>query len=137
MILNGRQYNATKGQVTKLNETLKLSKKNKGKIDERVYKAMIAGINSQIDDLKSELNDYKKLQQVKTLNLSSLEDLPIIIIKARVAKGYTQQSFAEKLNLKPQQIQRYEATNYKSVSFKRIVEILKALNIDLKGKIPL
>ena len=38
---------------------------------------------------------------------------------------------AKRLHLKPQQLQRYEATRYHSVSFRRLLEIARALDVDL------
>ena len=137
MILNQRQHNVTRGQISRLQETLELSKKNKAKMDKRVYNAMVAGIKSQINELKGQIKEYEKIQNAKYLVYSSLEDLPDILIKARVARGFTQKGLAKKLNLDTQQIQRYEKSSYRSVSLERAIAILKALDIDLKGKIPL
>ena len=39
--------------------------------------------------------------------------------------------------LKPQQLQRYEATRYHSVSFRRLLEIARALDVDLSETVRL
>jgi len=137
MILNQRQYRVTKGQISKLNEALNAARSTKEKMAPRVYDAMIAGIESQIKELQDQLLEYDQLANKSKLNLRSFEDLPQVLIKARIAKGHTQKSLAEKLKMKPQQIQKYEATFYESVSWKRICLILKALDVDLKGYLPL
>ena len=137
MIRNQRQYNVTKGQVVKLESALDLSEKTRAKMDRRVHKAMVAGLKSQIQDLQNELEEYEELKQATTFHLSSPDELPQVLIKARVAKGYSQKDLAEKLNLKPQQIQKYEATEYSSASLNRILSVMDALELELDGEVHL
>ena len=53
------------------------------------------------------------------------------MIKARIALGMTQKDLAEKLGMKEQQIQRYEANQYSSAGFQRLAEIATALDVKL------
>jgi HTH-type transcriptional regulator/antitoxin HigA len=46
----------------------------------------------------------------------------------------SQEELAGKLGLKPQQIQRYEATNYQGASLERVNEILRALGVKLRRR---
>jgi len=137
MISNQRQYNVTKGQITRLENALNASKAAKARMAPRVYTAMVAGIQSQIDELKGQLREYEELEKATALDLRSAEELPDVLIRARVARGYTQKDLAERLKLKPQQIQKYEATRYRSASLNRVLEVMKALGLDLQAKIPL
>ena len=137
MIQNQRQYQVTKAQISRLEDALKTGKGAKREMDERVYRAMLAGIESLIDELQQQLREYEKLEKATALHLRSAEDLPELLIKARVARGYTQKDLAEKLDLKPQQIQKYEATRYRSASLSRLLDIMKALGLELQAKIPL
>lgn len=136
MILNQRQYRVTTAQIERLQSSLELSKQKKGEMDDRIFNSMVAGLSSQISELKSQIKEYEKIQNAKALDYS-LENLPDILIKARVALGWTQKELAKKVNVDPQQIQRYEKTNYSSVSLERAIEILQAMGINLKGKIAL
>ena len=136
MILNQRQYRVTRAQMNRLEKNLKLSKEKKGEMDERIFNAMIAGIKSQISELKNQIKEYEKIQSAKALNYS-LENLHSVLIRARVARGWTQKKLAKKLNVDAQQIQRYEKSNYSSVSLERAIDIFKALDINLKGRIAL
>jgi HTH-type transcriptional regulator/antitoxin HigA len=83
--------------------------------------------------LREELAAYESLKEGKetTVALHSLADLPELLIKARLARGYTQAELAKRLKLNPQQIQRYEATRYRSVSFARLMQIAQVLEVDL------
>ena len=135
MIQNQRQYKVTKGQISNLKRALEAARKASAKMDPRVYKAMVAGIDSQIEELRQQVQEYEKLADAVSLPLHSAEDLPQLLIKARVARGYTQKDLAEKVNVKPQLIQKYEITNYRSASLKRVLAIIKALNIDFRADI--
>ena len=66
-----------------------------------------------------------QLDQLKTV-----AELPTLLIKARIAQGLSQKELAERLGLKEQQIQRYEATDYASARLARIKEVVGALGID-------
>jgi ribosome-binding protein aMBF1 (putative translation factor) len=120
----------------RLQKALEFSKGQKGELDKKIYESMIAGLKSQIGELKDQLKEYEKIQNAKSLDYS-LENLPSVLIKARVALGWTQGKLAKKLNVDPRQIQRYEKTNYSSVSLERAIEILQVMGIDLKGRIDL
>lgn len=56
-----------------------------------------------------------------------IEKLPEMLIEERLRLGLTQKHLAEKMGLKEQQIQRYEATRYQSASLRRLTEVAKAL----------
>jgi HTH-type transcriptional regulator/antitoxin HigA len=136
MILNQRKYRVTKAQMKRLQKNLELSKEKRDEMDERIFNSMIAGIKSQISELKDQIKEYEKIQNAKALTYS-LENLHSVLIQARVARGWTQKKLAKKLNVDAQQIQRYEKSNYSSVSLERAIDIFKALDINLKGRIAL
>lgn len=137
MIQNQRQYNVTKGQISRLRDALAAARRTSEKMDSRVYKAMIAGIESQIRELTEGIQEYEALAKTHSLSLCSVEELPDILIKSRVARGYTQKDLANRVNIKPQLIQKYETTKYRSASWKRILQIMRALGIDFQTVIPL
>lgn len=56
-----------------------------------------------------------------------LENLPEILIEERKRLGLTQRQLAEKLEIKEQQIQRYEASRYQSASLQRLCEVAKVM----------
>ena len=63
--------------------------------------------------------------------LEGVEDLPKALIRARIAAGMTQESLARRLGVKPQQVQRDEATEYGSASFARILKVVQALGLSM------
>ena len=75
------------------------------------------------------MREYESLKaggfQLDGLNVVS--DLSILLIKARIAQGLSQKELAERIGVKEQQVQRYEATDYASASLTRIREVASAL----------
>ncbi len=59
-----------------------------------------------------------------------MKDIGQLLIKARIARGYTQDELAKKINRTQQQIQQYEATEYNSASLIRLFEVAQALDIN-------
>ena len=68
-----------------------------------------------------------------SITTSSLTELPRILIQARIVQNLSQKELASLLNLKEQQIQRYEAEEYHRASMKRLVEVANALNLNVSG----
>jgi transcriptional regulator with XRE-family HTH domain len=56
-----------------------------------------------------------------------VEAIPTSLICARIALGWTQKELAKRLGTTEQQIQKYEATEYESASFRKISEIVSVL----------
>ena len=138
MITNERQFRITKSQHEKLNEALNgfdLDAATR-RIGSRVLaEAELAALKSQASDLSDEIREYEALKSgtMSVLKARSLSELPTILIRARIAKGLSQQALAEKLGLKEQQIQRYEAEGYSSASLRRLGEVADALNLNITG----
>jgi transcriptional regulator with XRE-family HTH domain len=89
--------------------------------------------------MRVEVAEYEKLKRgkVKVLTAKTFHELPEVIIKARIARSMTQKQLAESLGMKEQQIQRYESSNYASVSFSTIERIIEALGITVEEKVTL
>jgi len=137
VIENQREVLGTKAQIARLEGALAASRKAEGKMHPKIYRAMIVGIEGMIEEMKQELREYEELQRAASLHLGSVAELPEALIKARIARGYTQKDLAERLGLQPQQIQRYESRGYRSVSLKRLLDIMRALDFRIEADIPL
>jgi len=136
--MNERQYDVTRSQLRKLESVLALSKEaGKGKMDPQIYRAMIAGIESQMAELQQDLRKYVELTKGKRLRLPSVNDLGTLIIKGRIARRLTQEALARRIGVATQQIQRYEATGYRSAGLARILSIMKALDLDFQATVTL
>ena len=141
MIKNERAYWITKAQALKFRASthqLRHSKRPKD-IHPRLWEAQRAGMEGQLADLEKEVREYERLRsgKRKVIELDSLDALPLALIQARIAAGLTQEDLATRLGVKAQQIQRYEATEYRTASFDRIREMVRALGVRIRGRVEL
>lgn len=136
MIRNERQYRITKAQVEDFERKLQAldTQTEAPGIHPRIRQAQRDAIRSQVDDLREDLIAYETLQagRAKVLELSSLDELPAALIQARIAAGLTQKQLADRLRMKEQQLQRYEATEYAGASLERIREVVAALGVKVR-----
>lgn len=96
-----------------------------------LLRAQREALQSQADDLRNQIREYERLRAGVDMVLAgdSIEDLPRLLVSARVARGLTQRSLAERLGLQEQQIQKYEATEYAGASLTRIREVIDSLGV--------
>ena len=132
MIKNERQYKITKAQADRFSQTLEqleMDSDEEGKVHPLIAKARRDAVRSQLADLEKELAEYEALKkgEFRMDGLNMVAGLPDVLIKARIAQGLTQKELAERIGLKEQQIQKYEASDYASASFARIREVTDAL----------
>jgi HTH-type transcriptional regulator / antitoxin HipB len=128
MIRNKKQYGISKNWVKKFRAALHTLEQQKDQFHPRSYAAQRQGLESQLADLEQEVTAFEALQKsVLALDSKIIENLPQQLIRARVAAGLTQQALAQKLGMKEQLIQRYEATQYASASLTRILEVARVL----------
>jgi ribosome-binding protein aMBF1 (putative translation factor) len=140
MIKNERQYRITKAQADRFERSMAetMTSPNPA-IHPKLRKAELDALRSQLDDLRSELREYEALRSGKrrVLSLASIEELSRTLIQARIAAGLSQEELALRLGLKPQQVQRYEATNYRTASLQRVNEVGRALGVTLRRPVEL
>lgn len=135
MIKNERQYKITKAQIAKFDSALEELNARSG-AKSRLRKLEEDALRSQLGELRDEVRQYEKLCSggPKPIHIGSFDELPRALVEARIVAGLSQKDLAERLHLKEQQIQRYEATDYGSASLTRLKEIAQALGVDLAGE---
>jgi transcriptional regulator with XRE-family HTH domain len=135
MITNERQYRITKAEAKRFEKAIEAAKAaapGEG-IHPDLHNAMIEGMQSQLDDLRSELRHYEALRTGKITKraLTSLDELPTALIEGRIARRLTQKELARRVGLPEQQIQRYEANRYAGANLERLQEVADAVGIRL------
>ena len=136
MIKNERQYRITRAQAERFSQAL-LNLEDQGPeptgVHPLLHKAREDALKSQLVDLEAELHEYEALRegQFEFEQLKTITELPVALIKARIARGMSQRDLADRLGLKEQQIQRYEASEYGSASLTRIRHVISALGVDV------
>ena len=141
MIKNERQYKITRAQAHRFSGALRnvevLDDETEG-LHPLLLKARKDALRSQLADLEDDLREYEALKAgaFQFDQLKSVSELPKQLIMARIARGMSQRDLAERLGLKEQQIQRYEASDYSSASLARISKVIDALGVDVGGLLP-
>ena len=130
MITNERQYEQTRKQLDRLASLLASTEAGQAG-DDGFRDVQAAGLASQIQDLRDELVEYERLRDGATtvFEADSLAGVADTLIKARIARGWTQRNLAQALGVAEQQIQRYESTSYRSASLARLCDVAEALGV--------
>ena len=138
MIKNERQYRITRTQAERFARTLEgLRSRPEGAdgMHPMIAQSQVDAVSSQLADLETELREYEAIREgrFEVDALRVVADVPELLIKARIAQGLTQKELADRLGLKEQQIQRYEATDYATAKWSRIREVAGALSMGVGG----
>ncbi|WP_310415172.1 helix-turn-helix transcriptional regulator [Chamaesiphon sp. OTE_8_metabat_110] len=127
MIQNERQYKVTKAKLKDLEKELSKLLENRESATNthpRLMRMQSAALEDRIQMMYREIAEYKDLKDGKVrITIDRLSELPIALIKARISSGMTQGELADKIGIKEQQIQRYEANHYQAVGFDRLLVI--------------
>ena len=140
MITNERQYRITRNAALSFARGIEeFDAKSDGRTDvhPRLLQAEREAMESQLADLQEELEEYERLKSsgLSVISVASFEELVDGLIKARIAGGLSQRALAQRLKLKEQQIQRYEAERYASASHRRLCQVARALDVRIESKI--
>jgi DNA-binding Xre family transcriptional regulator len=132
MITNQRQYVTTQTQAERFRQAL--AAPDAQGLQPRAAKAMRDGLRSQLDDLEAELAEYDALREgrVASIEAQSIVGIGPALIKARIVRNLTHKELAERLSLAEQQIQRYEATQYRGVAAERLQQVADALDLSVR-----
>jgi len=129
VITNEVQYRSTHAHLRRFDEAAGVlaAKVDSGK-ESKLARLELDAVRAQADDLRAEIDEYDQLRSgaVSTFEASSLADLATLLVKSRIARGWTQGQLAEALGIAEQQVQRYESTPYRSASLARICDVTSA-----------
>lgn len=131
MIQNEKQYKITKKRIAEVDNAIK-KVHDSGKIDLK-RQAYLNGLIQIQNQMKNEILDFEKLQK-KGISLKrkiAIANFPDILIQYKISKKLSQKAFSAILGIKEQQLQRYEAEHYASVSFRRLLEFVEKTNLDI------
>jgi len=130
MITNERQYFNTQAAVRRFEKDLKNLARN-ASLEPWTQEGIRLGIESEVARLRTQLTRYEELRSgnVREFEVEVLEELPDLLILARIVQGLTQKELAEELGVKEQQIQKYEATRYMKAAFERLVDAAVVLGL--------
>ncbi len=127
MIQNELQYRVTKARMNGFVDTR--NQLDSETLPKRARAVRTAALDSLIEELQTDLTAFEMLRDRSEIpDFTDLEHLADDLIRARIAAGLTHAGLAERLGMKPQQIQRYESTRYASASLSRVLEVARAID---------
>lgn len=131
MINNDRQYRIVKSQIDNFQKALEALSAKVEDVHPKILQAEKDAISYQIQFFMAEAREYEDLKagNILVTAVKDLKELPLVLIRARIANGLTQADLASRLNMKEQQVQKYEAELYQSVSLRTLLRIANELKI--------
>lgn len=138
MIKNQRQYEITRAHVARFQDAVNALAAEAGDgSDPRLLRAEREGLESQLQDLRDQVAEYDALKAGEhgLIQLRSISELPRALIQARIAAGMSHRELAERLGVREQQVQRYEATDYSGANLDRLQAVADALGLEIREDI--
>jgi len=139
MITNEVQYRLTKARLAQFEQAVANLEGELVPPDRKRRELELSALRSQASDLDAEIREYEVLRSgsLTSFEALTLADLAGALVKARIAKGWTQRQLADELSVAEQQIQRYEATGYASASLARLCDVAEALGTEVREVVTL
>ena len=140
MIKDDQHYRNIQSWAQKFEQSLSQLDRNeneKAKNDPQLREVYRNGIQRKLDDLRKEMQDYETLttHEPKTpliLKLEDINELSLLLIKARIAAKLSQKELADLAGLEEAQIQEYEGNDYETASFLDVIAVFNALDIKIQ-----
>jgi HTH-type transcriptional regulator / antitoxin HipB len=131
MIHNERQYEVTQAKLGDLEKELAMLTPPDPTLHPHQILGRKTSLNILINELQQEIIEYDNLKsgQITDFPINSINELPIVMIKTRIVRGMTQKDLADKIGVREEQINRYEAHEYYGIEFNILQEIMFALDI--------
>lgn len=135
MIKNEKQYKITSKKLLGIQEDI-TNMQNKGDQLQTKDRLILASLLHLSKELENEIAAYDRLKTETSslLQERSIDDLPELLIEYKIQSGMTQKEFSKKVGMKEQQLQRYEAESFKSISFRNLLKILHAIGLEITVK---
>src|ERR687886_461381 len=139
MIKNEKEYKFTQELIGEFQKSLAAIERDEARKtnDPDGWELMRGSLLCQLDKLKAEVAEYERLTSHDrhtpiVLKLDDIDDLPQILIKARMAAKLSQQELARLAGLTEDQIKRYEDNDYEDASFLDVKFVIDALDIKIQ-----
>ena len=133
MIKNERQYQLSRAQIREFESAI--TNVDQIPLPDDVHPDLLAAqkdaLQSQLEELIHDVKVYEALKTGKITNFeaNSLDELPLMLMKARIARGVTHKELACRLGVKEQQVQRWESNDFAGASLDNLNSIANALGV--------
>ena len=135
MIINEKQYRISKKLVKEINSQIEKTEKEMSDNPVRTQVVLATLINSKTE-VENNIKYYESLKENRKsiLKERAISELPSLITEYKIMCKLTQKELAEILELKEQQLQRYEANGFKSVTFKNLLRFFDLIGLEITIK---
>lgn len=143
IVLNENELRAARMRLAALDSALGTDgtiKRLADGLPPEVMKQLSVMMHAEKDDLAEAIRAYETAKEAgksTPLQKRAEGDPGLMLIVARIARGYTQRDLAWRLGVKEQQVQRYEADRYRTISVKNYARIAALLGVKLAATIEL
>ena len=131
MIYTDEQFAISRAQTQRLETAL--SEARARQTDQTWLKTLeIDALKSQIRDIEEELLEYEQLKsgEIPAPDIPTIDELPKVLAKARIRAGISQNALAIRIKTTPEQVQRFEASNYMGASLDMLLRVSRIVGID-------
>jgi transcriptional regulator with XRE-family HTH domain len=139
MIKDEFQYEVSKDWVQKFNKTLAAMDRDEEaqRKDFLKWDAGRGSIQRHLDQLHEEIAEYEKLMawdKIEPIEIvvEDFNRLSDALIKARMAAKMSLEELAERLDMDPERIEKYEKKQYLDATLREILDISLALGLEFK-----
>lgn len=133
MILNERQLRIAQRKLRETEADIRALETDAA-VDADDRRVALESLSAFAQQVRDEIAAYEALRSgAISTSIVTLDELPLALIRARIARGLTQAQLGDLLGMKEQQIQRYERMRYAGASLERLKEVASALEITLEG----
>jgi DNA-binding Xre family transcriptional regulator len=132
MIKNEKQYNITRKKLQEFNESI-LKKQSSPTPLPAKERLILVSLQLMQEQFVNEIEAYERLRSNRDdfLEERRIDELPDLLIEFKIHSRMTQKEFSQKVGMKEQQLQRYEAENFQGISFKNLLKILHAIGLEV------
>jgi len=141
-ILNHRDYRTARAQIAHLTRALGpdgVIANITAHLPADVAAARQQALRAELERLQADLAAYEKLRgnqsEAEADAGLDVDDLGLLLIIGRIARRLSQRELAERLEMKEQQVQRYEHERYAGISLARYQRTLEVLGIELQPRL--
>ncbi|MCL1472031.1 helix-turn-helix domain-containing protein [Argonema antarcticum] len=139
MIKNELEYQVSQEWLEKFEKSIAAIEKDEDskKNDHERWKMNRETLQCHLEKLQAEIAEYDRLTSHDShtpivLTLDDIDDLPQLLIRARMAAKLSQKELADLAGLTEEQIKRYEDNDYEDASFLDVRFVIDALDIQIQ-----
>ncbi|MBC6473592.1 MAG: helix-turn-helix transcriptional regulator [Hormoscilla sp. GM102CHS1] len=138
MIKNEFQYEVTQEWVEKFSKSImKMEQDEEAKRkDFQKWEVSRGVLQYHLDQLNAEIAEYERLincdnNQPIEIAVNFLNELPDVLIKARMAAKISEKELAEIIGVEEERIKHFEKRNYGDATFGEMLDVIAALGVEL------